>query len=116
MSETKSLSALESRKGVPRPLGVLVMIKEEKAPERTAGGLVLPEITKQTQFLSTGVVIAVGEGYYDNGVLIKPNVKAGDRVLFPKTSSNAFKDDVTKEEWIFTPTGNLLAVLPEVSK
>lgn len=111
MASNKSLSDIESRNGLPRPLGSLVLIREEKIEERTPGGIIRPQITRDTQFLTTGIVLAVGEGFYDNGTLIKPNVKAGDRVLYPRTSSNVFKEDGSKEDWVFIPTGNLIAVL-----
>jgi chaperonin GroES len=109
----KSFAKMESRSQLPKPLGTLVLIKEDSAAEKTAGGLYLPNISKETQFLSTGRIMAVGEGYYDNGTLIRPNVSVGDRVLFPRTSANVFADEKTRENWLFIATGSLLAVIPE---
>lgn len=114
LSETKkSLSAVDKRAASPRPrpLGVLVMIKEDEVNEKIGQVLYRPQISKDTMFLSTGTVLDVGEGFWDNGVLIKPSVAAGDRVLFPRTSSNVWKDDESGETYMFIPNGNLIAVL-----
>ena len=45
-------------------------------------------------FLIEGEVVAVGAGkYLDNGNIIKPTVKAGDKVLFSKYAGTEVKID-----------------------
>lgn len=72
-------------------LGDRVMIKVDEAP-KTEGGIILPE-TAQTK-PQQGTVIAVGEGRYtEDGMLIAPDVKEGDVVLFAKYGGNEITDE-----------------------
>ena len=67
------------------PLHDRVLVKRTEGEEKTSGGLYIPESAKEKP--SEGEVVSVGEGARkDNGELIAPAVKAGDRVLFGKWS------------------------------
>ena len=58
----------------------------------TWGGIIIPDTAKEKP--SQGEVIAVGPGGRDEaGKIIKPDVKAGDRVLFGKWSGTEVKLD-----------------------
>ncbi|MCX5716364.1 MAG: co-chaperone GroES, partial [Candidatus Omnitrophica bacterium] len=77
-----------------QPLGDRVVIKPLEAKEKTKGGLVLPDTAKEKP--QEGKVISVGKGRVSNeGKLITPEVKAGDKVLYGKYSgSEVTVDDV----------------------
>ena len=67
------------------PLHYRVLVKRTESEEKTAGGLYIPESAKEKP--SEGEVVSVGEGARkDNGELIAPAVKAGDKILFGKWS------------------------------
>jgi len=67
------------------PLHDRVLVKRVESEEKTAGGLIIPDSAKEKP--SEGEVVAVGEGARkDNGELIAPAVKAGDKILFGKWS------------------------------
>ncbi|MDG1352207.1 MAG: co-chaperone GroES [Sulfitobacter sp.] len=67
------------------PLHDRVLVKRTESEEKTAGGLYIPESAKEKP--SEGEVVSVGEGARkDNGELIAPAVKAGDKILFGKWS------------------------------
>ncbi|MGB3244166.1 MAG: co-chaperone GroES [Sulfitobacter sp.] len=67
------------------PLHDRVLVKRTESEEKTAGGLIIPETAKEKP--SEGEVVSVGEGARkDNGELITPAVKAGDKILFGKWS------------------------------
>jgi len=108
----KNLADLENASRQPRPLGTLVLVVEEDFDEVTSGGVLLPSITKDTQFLVAGTVLACGEGYRDGSELIPLEVKPGDRVLYAKTSANVWQDPISKVEYMFVPCSNMLCVLP----
>ena len=73
-----------------RPLHDRVLVRRIEAEEKTAGGIIIPDNAKEKP--SEGEVIAVGEGAYnEDGDRIKPDVKAGDRVLFGKWSGTEVK-------------------------
>ncbi len=68
-----------------RPLHDRVVVKRIDAEEKSKGGIIIPDTAKEKP--SQGEVIAVGPGGRDeSGQLVKPDVKAGDKVLFGKWS------------------------------
>ena len=68
-----------------RPLHDRVVVRRLDMEERTAGGIIIPDTAQEKPM--EGEVVAVGPGARDeNGKLVVPEVKAGDRVLFGKWS------------------------------
>ncbi len=75
-----------------RPLHDRVLIRRLESEEKTAGGIIIPDTAKEKPM--EGEVVAVGSGARDNnGQLITPDVKTGDRVLFGKWSGTEVKID-----------------------
>src|SRR6266536_6695686 len=75
-----------------RPLHDRVVVKRIDAEEKSKGGIIIPYTVQEKP--SQGEVIAVGPGARDEaGKIIKPDVKAGDRVLFGKWSGTEVKLD-----------------------
>ena len=68
-----------------RPLHDRVVVRRLKAEEKSKGGIIIPDTAKEKP--SQGEVVAVGPGGRDeSGKIVKPDVKAGDKVLFGKWS------------------------------
>ncbi|MCW1918703.1 co-chaperone GroES [Rhodobacter sp. KR11] len=68
-----------------QPLHDRVLVKRIQSEDKTKGGLIIPETAKEKP--SEGEVISTGAGARkDNGELIAPAVKAGDKILFGKWS------------------------------
>ncbi|MGB9696849.1 MAG: co-chaperone GroES [Ignavibacteria bacterium] len=68
-----------------KPLGDRILVKPAPAEEKTASGIIIPDTAKEKPM--QGEVIAVGKGRIaDNGQLIQPEVKVGDKVLYGKYS------------------------------
>ena len=66
-----------------KPLGDRVIVKQDEAEEKTAGGLIIASETKEKP--QTGTVLAVGEGKIDkDGKNLPMPVKVGDRVIYGK--------------------------------
>ena len=66
-----------------KPLDDRVVISPNKAEEKTAGGIVLPEAAKEKPLM--GKIVAIGSGkLLDDGSRGKMSVKKGDVVLFGK--------------------------------
>ena len=75
-----------------RPLHDRVLVRRIEAEAKTAGGIIIPDSAKEKP--SEGEIVSVGEGAYnEDGDRIKPDVKAGDRVLFGKWSGTEVKID-----------------------
>lgn len=65
-----------------RPLRDRIVVKR-KSETKTAGGIVIPDTVNEKPIF--GEVIAVGAGKtLDNGSVVAPAVKVGDKVLFGK--------------------------------
>ncbi|CAA6658693.1 unnamed protein product [Spirodela intermedia] len=92
-----------------KPLNDRVLIKVSEAEEKTAGGLLLTDATKEKP--STGTVIAVGPGLLDEEGKRKPlTVSSGGTVLYSKYAGSEFKGpDGT--EYIVLRASDIMAVL-----
>lgn len=75
-----------------RPLQDRVLVKRVEAEEKTASGIFIPENAKEKPLEAE--VIAVGNGRrLENGEVVKPELKVGDRVLISKYSGSEVKVD-----------------------
>ncbi len=90
-----------------RPLHDRVIVKRIEEEERTKGGIIIPDTAKEKP--QEGQVIAVGPGRREDGKVIKPDVKAGDRILFGKYSGTEIKLD--GEEHIIMREDDILGVI-----
>lgn len=90
-----------------KPLGDRVILKQDEAEEKTSGGLYVSNESKEKP--TAGTVIAVGEGKLDNnGNMVKPQVKEGDRVIYSKYGGNEIKVD--GEEYVLLKADDIYAV------
>ena len=68
-----------------RPLHDRVLVKRVDEDEKTKGGIIIPDTAKEKPM--EGKVVSVGSGARgDDGKIIPPDVKKGDRILFGKWS------------------------------
>ena len=75
-----------------RPLQDRLVVKRLAEPDRTAGGLYIPDSAKEKPV--EGEVIAAGNGKVLEDGKVRPlDVKAGDRILFGKYSGTEIKID-----------------------
>jgi len=96
-----------------RPLHDRVVVRRIDAEEKSKGGIIIPDTAKEKP--SEGEVIAVGPGGRDEaGKIIKPDVKAGDRVLFGKWSGTEVKLD--GEELLIMKESDIMGVLEETAR
>jgi chaperonin GroES len=73
-----------------RPLQDRLLVRRVEEQEKTKGGLIIPDTAKERPL--EGEVIAVGAGKRtEDGTLIAPDVKAGDRILFGKYAGTEIK-------------------------
>lgn len=79
-------------KTVIKPLDDRVVVTRTAAEGKTSGGILLPENAKEKP--QQGTVIAVGPGkLLDNGTRAKPDIAAGDTILFGKYSGTEITVD-----------------------
>jgi chaperonin GroES len=64
---------------VIQPLADRVVVRPVAAAEQSKGGIIIPDVAKEKP--QEGLVVAVGPGRVDGGVLVPCRCKVGDRVL-----------------------------------
>ena len=70
-----------------RPLSDRVLIRPLEEKEQKRGGIIIPDTAKEKP--QEGEVISAGPGRtLEDGKLVAPSVKKGDRVLFGKYSGS----------------------------
>ncbi len=90
-----------------RPLGDRILVKRIKEEEKTKGGIIIPDTAKEKP--QEGKVVAVGKGKVEEGKLISPEVKPGDKILFGKYSGSEIKLD--GEEHLILREDDILGIL-----
>lgn len=69
-----------------KPLHDLVVVSRIAEKEKTQGGIIIPDASKEKP--AEGIVVAVGSGRRVDGHLVPLEVKRGDHVLFGKYAGN----------------------------
>ena len=91
-----------------RPLQDRVIVKRvEDKEERSVGGIIIPDTAKEKP--QEGLVVAVGPGRREDGKVVAPDVKKGDRVLFGKYTGSEIKLD--GEEHLILREEDILGVV-----
>ncbi|HTT76356.1 MAG TPA: co-chaperone GroES [Candidatus Binataceae bacterium] len=91
-----------------RPLGDRILVKRIQEEEKTKGGIIIPDTAKEKP--QEGMVVAVGKGKTtEDGKLLTPDVKAGDRILFGKYAGSEVK--IEGEEHLILREDDILGVL-----
>ena len=91
-----------------KPLGDRVIIKPVEAPEKTTGGIILPDTAKEKP--QQGEVVAVGDGKVSNsGQKIPMNVKVKNKVLYGKYSGSEV--DYEGETYLIMNESDIYAIV-----
>ncbi len=91
-----------------RPLHDRVVVRRLAEDEKTPGGIIIPDTAKEKPM--AGEVLAVGPGVRnEQGKILLPDVKAGDRVLFGKWSGTEVKLD--GEELLIMKGSDIMGVI-----
>src|SRR3954466_8574808 len=89
-----------------KPLDDRIVVTRTEPEQTTSGGIILPENAKEKP--QQGKVLAVGPGkLLDNGGRAKPDVAAGDTILFGKFSGTELTVD--GQEIIILKESDILA-------
>jgi chaperonin GroES len=102
---TKSSSKASTK---VQPLADRVVVKANEREEMTLSGIVLPDTAKEKP--QEGTIVAVGPGRLnEKGDRVKPEVKAGDTVLYAKYAGTEVKID--GEELLILKETDILAIV-----
>src|SRR5947209_14940234 len=93
-----------------KPLGDRIVIRREEAEDKTAGGIVLPDMAKNKP--QRGTVLAVGPGkMLKDGSRRALQVKKGDKILFTSWAGDEFKGRSTSDNILLMREEDVLAVI-----
>ena len=91
-----------------RPLQDRVIVKRVEEEEKTKGGIIIPDSAKEKPIM--GEVIATGKGKIkDDGTVLAPDVKKGDKILFGKYSGTEVK--IEEDEYLILREDDILGVI-----
>lgn len=91
-----------------KPLHDRVLVKRIEEENKTAGGIIIPDNSKEKP--ARGEVVSVGSGYVNqDGSRRELEVKAGDKVLFGKYSGSEVK--VEGQDYLIMKEEEILGVL-----
>ena len=91
-----------------RPLHDRVLVRRIEAPEKTAGGIIIPDNAREKPQESE--VVSVGSGTRaEDGTITPLDVKAGDRILFGKWSGTEVR--VAAEDLIIMKESDVLGII-----
>lgn len=90
-----------------KPIFDRVVLTVETTKEKTASGIMLPEMAQEKSQI--GKVVATGSGLDLDGNKIEMQVKVGDRVLFSKFAGVEIKVD--EENFVVLRQTDILAIL-----
>ncbi|MDR0571561.1 MAG: co-chaperone GroES [Rickettsiales bacterium] len=93
-----------------KPILDRVVIKRREPEQKTSGGIIIPDNSKDKP--SEGIVVAVGSGAKDDkGNIIPMTLKKGDKVLFSKWGGTEFK--LNDEELLVMKESDVLCILTD---
>ncbi|MCB2078406.1 MAG: co-chaperone GroES [Novosphingobium sp.] len=91
-----------------RPLHDRVLVRSLEAPEKTAGGIIIPDNAKEKP--REGEVVSAGSGTRsEDGAIIALDVRAGDTILFGKWSGTEVQID--GEDLIIMKESDVLGII-----
>lgn len=90
-----------------QPIGDRLIVKTVEQDEMSSGGIIIPDLENQRTLKAE--VIAVGEGTWQNGSLVRPKTKVGDTVLYAKFSAMVI--EVDGEEYHTMKESDIIAIL-----
>ena len=91
-----------------RPLQDRLIVKRVDEEQKSKGGIIIPDTAKEKPM--EGIVVAVGKGRRnEQGNVMQPDVKDGDRVLFGKYAGTEVKID--GQEYLIMREDDILGVI-----
>lgn len=90
-----------------RPLHDRVIVKRIEEEDKSKGGIIIPDTAKEKP--QEGLVVSVGPGRNEDGNLIAPEVKAGNRILFSKYAGTEIQ--LNDEEHLIMREDDILGII-----
>ena len=96
-----------------RPLHDRVLIKRIDEQQTVTGGIIIPDTAKEKS--QEGEVVAFGAGrILENGTILPPEVKKGDRILFGKFSGTEVR--MADQDYLILREEEIIGILNQTGK
>ena len=96
-----------------RPLHDRVLIQRIDEQQTVKGGIIIPDTAKEKS--QEGEVVAFGAGkILENGTILPPEVKEGDRILFGKFSGTEVR--VADQDYLILREEEIIGILNQTGK
>lgn len=92
-----------------QPLNNYVLLERIEEENKTAGGIIIPDTAREKP--SRGLVIAVGNGIFENGARVPMTVEEGETVLFAKWASSANEVKIDGKDYVLIKESDILGIL-----
>jgi chaperonin GroES len=90
-----------------KPLADNILVEPSEREVKTPSGIVIPDTAKEKP--QEGKVMAVGPGKYEDGKLVKPEVKKGDRILYRRYGGNEIR--IEGKDYLMVSSDDVLAII-----
>lgn len=95
-----------------KPIGENILVEVTIKEEKTASGIYLPS-TAEKEKPQTGRVVAIGKRVgFTKAMVLPPDIKVGNEVIFAKYSGTDIKVD--GKDYLIIKESDILAVIEEV--
>ncbi|MEA2112925.1 MAG: co-chaperone GroES [Patescibacteria group bacterium] len=111
-AKKKVVKAKKEKVDLIIPLADRVLVRpltDKELEKKSNFGIIIPESIDEDKVRDQGVVMAVGEGKYDDGKLNPMTVKVGDKVVFSRYGFDEIK--LKGEEYFILKEENILAII-----
>ena len=93
-----------------KPISDRIIIKSINKESKTDAGILIPKSAKEVPTM--GYIVAVGSGRVDNnGEIIIPEVKVGDKVIYTKYSG--IDVEIDNKKFLIMRESDILAIIRE---
>lgn len=92
-----------------KPLHNYVLLTRIEEENKTAGGIIIPDTAKEKPV--RGRVVAVGDGFFENGQKIPMSVKPDDVVLFAKWAASVNEVKIDGTDYVLIKESDILGIL-----
>ena len=91
-----------------KPLADRVVVKPLESPDKTKGGIILPDTAKEKPVV--GEIVAVGPGKKsDDGNVVPMELKVGDKILYGKYSGTEIT--LEGEEYLIMRESDIFGII-----
>ena len=92
-----------------KPINGRILVKDDKIKEKTNGGIYIPQNTVQD--IRYGTVIKTSNYITKNGIIIEPEVKKGDKIVYRNVSGAGSCWDKDEETYRMLSTVEIMAII-----